>query len=63
MRQRGARWLAKEQQEIGATEPDAVPDMDASRANELPRWTFTDLMSDKSLIAWHEIVTDAHKPA
>lgn len=60
--QRGAQWLAHEQQDIGADDPDAVGGTDdASRADDPPRFPFTYCMSSpQSLARWFEIVTDAH---
>lgn len=63
--QRGARWLAHEkQQSSGANEPDAVRGPDIRRADDSPRYSITDCMSDRALAQWAEVLTTyGYQPA
>lgn len=58
--QRGARWLAREQREIGAAGGDS--DQDAARitpaATEPPRYPLSDCMSDKALLEWWMVMRE-----
>lgn len=63
LNQRGAKWLAQEQREIGAADGNQAPvrsgnNQTVTESPQLHRWPITELMSERAFREFAEMVAE-----